>query len=307
MKKTILGCLPVLGLLTACEGAFNDVLEPSFDVTVSSLSYEVNQPITFDFTGNSDIVTFYSGESGSEYQYKDRTQIEGGKPQLQFTSLRRYGAQNGIPDNTITLLVSEDFTNVHNATAIENATWVDITDRAKWSYAVHPDMTYTPSGVVDLSDFDSSNAPIFIAFKYNDVPSSVSQRAWNIKDLSVDIVLPGDGSLINLANSANMSWGTVNILNPARVWTFNTTEIIIWGGAAGMDENEDWIISKPIFLNRVQPDKGISIKNNPSALLTDYTFPGYGEPGSYNVTFEIINANRWDVKRTLKEFTITVQ
>jgi len=101
--------------------------------------------------------------------------------------------------------------------------------------------------------------------------------------------------------------GAIDVLNNTKSWTSTTTQIQMAGGAIGTDDNEDWIISKPLSLNRIQRSLGISVRSNPTALQTSYTFPGYTTPGTYTVTFEAINANRWDSKKIIKEFTITVQ
>jgi hypothetical protein len=134
----------------------------------------------------------------------------------------------------------------------------------------------------------------------------VSQPTWTIKNVVVNNRLE-DNSVVEIANSSNLSWGAIDVLNNTKSWTSGTTQIQIAGGAIGTDDNEDWIISKPLSLNRIQRSLGTSVKSNPTALQTTYGFIGYTTPGTYTVTFEAINANRWHTKKVVKEFTITVQ
>ncbi|WP_018625937.1 DUF5017 domain-containing protein [Niabella aurantiaca] len=304
--KTWLISLVASLLFFSCKKAFTGVEVPDLEISIESTTVGVNEPVVFNLTGNADVVTFFSGAPGSEYLYKNRTTLDNATPQLSFDSWRRYGAQDGLPDNTIALMVSQDFNGTYDAASINKATWVDLTDSAAWSYVKAPSTETTPSGNIDLSRFKEVDAPIYIGFKYNDLPKAVSQRAWTITNVQVNNVLE-DGTVLNLANSADMSWSIINILNATRIWTFNATQIQIWGGAAQTDENLDWIIGKPIFLKRIGSDKGVSIKNNPSVRLTDYTFAGYDKPGTYKVTFEIVNANKWDTQKIVKEYVITVE
>lgn len=71
IKKIFL--LPILFLvITACNK--KNVVEPGFSVITDPAvtTLKANVPVTFLFTGNPDYITFYSGETGHEYQYKDR-------------------------------------------------------------------------------------------------------------------------------------------------------------------------------------------------------------------------------------------
>jgi hypothetical protein len=270
---------------------------PDFDVTVEKTTFNVKEPIVFSFTGFANIITFYSGEPGKEYEFKDRFSIDG-KPEMQFTSYSQLGPQS----NTLQLMVSSDFKNIFDLESLNQATWKDITSRATLSTGADN----TPSGTIDLSDVTSADTPVHIAFRYTGKKSTVSQPTWTIKNVVVNNRLE-NGSVVQIANSANLSWGAIDVLNNTKSWSATATQIQIAGGPANTDDNDDWIISKPLSLSRIQRSLGTSVRTNPTALQTSYTFPGYTTPGTYTVTFEAINANRWDSKKVLKEFIITVQ
>jgi hypothetical protein len=270
---------------------------PDFDVTVEKTTYAIGDTVKFKFTGMANIITFYSGEPGKDYKNKDRFTVNG-KPEMQFTSYSQFGPQA----NTLQLMVSSDFRNVLDMESVEQANWTDITSRATLSTGADN----TPSGVIDLSDVSRADTPIYLAFRYTGKKFTTSQPTWTIKNLVVNNKTE-DGSTVQVANMANLSWGFVDFLNTTKFWTFSATQLQIAGGAIGTDDNDDWIISKPLQLNRIQRSLGVSVRSNPTALQTGFNFPGYSAKGTYTVTFEAINANRWDKKQVVKEFTITVQ
>jgi len=290
--------LPLL-VFSACKKE-QIVLTPDFDVTVDKTTYAVNEPITFNFTGTGDVVTFFSGAPGKEYKYKDRYRVDG-KPQMLFTSFRQGTSTQA---NTLSVLLSKDFTNIYDIDNLQKATWTDITSRATLSTGVDN----TASGVIDLTDLQTPDVPINIAFKYTAKKDAVvAQPTWTIKNFVINNVADGIIYPIGISTAApSISWGAVNVLG-ANAWSSTATQLQFTGGAINAEDNEDWIITQPIQLDRVQRVFGLNIKNSPTATLTKYIFTGYIATGTYTVTFEAINANKWDKKTIVKEFTITVQ
>ena len=74
-------------VMTSCNKEMTKGLEdvsvsvtPGANVTVDGLTVTVNrgEPVVFNINGEPDFVTFYSGETGHQYTYKDRyeTQVE---------------------------------------------------------------------------------------------------------------------------------------------------------------------------------------------------------------------------------------
>lgn len=291
-KYCFLALVPLL--IFSCNK--QDISSPDFDVTINKTTYAIGEPVTFSFTGDADIISFYSGIAGSDYKNRDRFRVDG-KPQIQFTSYYQASTQTG----TLLLLVSKDFNGTYDAENVQKATWTDLTSRATLSTG----SDNTPSGVIDLSDIQTPDVPVYIAFKYISSKAS-AQPTWTVKNIFIDNKLE-DGSLVSIANTANLTWGAVSVLNPGKIWTYSTTQIQFIGSASGTDDNEDWLITKPLQLDRVQRSFGINVKGKPTTKQTSYTFAGYAAAGTYTITFEAINANKWDKKITVKEFTITVQ
>lgn len=73
-----------LFMLNACQK--NEVFEPAYDAASeipfwdSHFYAQKNSDVKFLFDGDADFITFYSGEPGKEYQYKDRTSLPNGTP-----------------------------------------------------------------------------------------------------------------------------------------------------------------------------------------------------------------------------------
>ena len=101
--------------------------------------------LTFNFNGNPNIITFYSGELGKEYRFKDRTMLTAINPSLSAEVKR----ENGIPAATTATMNSDDFQKFGlrlywspdmpdytgdyetDRAAIAKATWNELVDEVK--------------------------------------------------------------------------------------------------------------------------------------------------------------------------------
>ena len=69
-------------IISSCQK--EEVNAPKFDVTSEipfwsgKYSIKINTDVKFLIDGQADFITFYSGESGKEYQYRDRTALPSG-------------------------------------------------------------------------------------------------------------------------------------------------------------------------------------------------------------------------------------
>ena len=84
MKRYIYMWIPLFAfILSACE----DDMKEQVTLNVKAITQENTQqagdniivkkgsPLTFALTGQPDFITFYSGEAGHQYAYKDRDQV----------------------------------------------------------------------------------------------------------------------------------------------------------------------------------------------------------------------------------------
>lgn len=288
-KLFVLIFLPVL--LGACR---KDTPEDvKFSVSADQLTVKVNTLLSFNFENTPEIITFYSGEKGKEYRYKDRTTLPG-KIELKFSTY----VLNGLEKN-LSLLVSTDLRYPVTDASIRNAKWTDITDRA----AISTGKDNTPSGTIDLSEFNSDGAILSIAFKYTDVKRSSSQSTVYVRDILLNKIA-GDGSVTKLMDLADGKWQAVNFANSMAVWSINTTRLYITGGNAASEANEDWVISRMVDLNNVNRDAGVPVKSiTENKKSFEYT---YATPGTYTATFVGANNYLSQSKSKVQEFTITV-
>ncbi|MVN92721.1 DUF5017 domain-containing protein [Mucilaginibacter aquatilis] len=293
--KNILPLLLLVGLFTACTK--EDASTPDFDVSVSSASnFKAGQPVIFSFNGNPDVITFYSGEANRKYENRNRNSVEG-KATLQFSS---FAQNSGAQLNSLTVLASNDFKGAYNVDGIKAATWTDITSRAVLSTGADN----VASGVIDVSDVAPNGKPVYFAFKKRDENSALLKpRAWTIRSFSVDYQTT-DNSTFNVATLANAGWAAVDVLNPTYKWNASATALTIGGGNINTPENEDWIITKVLYPNAINPDRGTGVKSV-DARLDSYPYT-FNTPGNYHVVFVASNVRLKGAKEVVKEMDITI-
>ncbi len=286
--------LAIIAAFASCSKELSIKPIDAFSVTADKSTYKAGDTVHFSFTGNPDIISFYSGEEGNNYEFRDRTTING-KPQLQFNSYAQYGTQQ----NTLQLLVSSNFSGKYSPAEVTNASWTDITDRATLSTGANN----TPSGIVDLSDFLAQKKPVYIAFKYTGETGS-TQKTWTITSLVLDLLKPNN-TTIPVTDIASAGFTQVDIKNPAAKWSVSATQLRIAGGNGTADDNEDWVITKLLYLNSVSPDVSVPVKNITQNVESfNYVFK---QPGTYKVVFLAANASADAQQTTTKEIDITIQ
>jgi hypothetical protein len=292
MKKfNIIALLIFYITLSGCEKLQLDELQ--FDVKTSKTVFKVGEEVVFDFTGNPDNITFFSGETGKQYEFKDRTSAVG-TAQLQFTSF----LQNNKP-NTLKFLASTNFSGVVDSASIVNATWIDITNRVTLSSG----LDNTASGVVDLSDFRDLNKKVYFAFRFTDVNSATAQATWTVRDFVVRNIV--DDRTFEILNLADAGWGRFSMINKTNIWTVSATGLRFTGGAANTPSNDAWVIARPADLNFVARDLGESIKDLNQRLMPQKYI--YNTPGTYKVAFIGLKSNVETTKSIVRELTITVE
>ncbi|MGF6928703.1 surface-anchored protein [Chitinophaga sp. W2I13] len=273
------------------------VVTPSLEITTSSLTYKAGDTVTFNFTGNPDNITFYSGEPGHNYAFRDRTTAENDL-QINFKTW----VQFGMIYKNLQLLVSNNYSGVADTTNVRAATWTDISDRAVFSTG----QDNTPSGTISLKDFaDPKNtaARIYIAFKYTDYKKTQGQNRWVVRTFEANNI-SADGVVSPVAVLSSGGWKAFDFKNPASVWTVTTAQLLMFGGDKNADDNEDWVITKGLDPFYIKPDAGVALKNI-STVLPSYKYV-YTKPGTYKVVFDASAVRYNGEKRITKELTLTI-
>lgn len=279
---------------TACSKKI-DVKNVDFNVTTDSATYQVGDTVNFNFSGNPDIITFYSGEGGSIYGNRNRDTASGNITANFYTS-RLYGNST----KALSFLVSNDFTGIYDSTNLINATWTDISFRAAFGTTSTP----TSSGNINLNDFVNPQQPLFLAFRYIGlIGPGIKQSRWNVNSFNVNNTLT-DSTSYTLADILSASWTSVSIINDslARKWNIGSTGLFINSSTVA---NEQWVVTKPLQCNSVVPDNGVTIKGT-SSKMTVYPYV-YSKPGIYHIAFIGINANAYGQNSVVRTLTLTIK
>ena len=299
----------VVGLLSCNK---NEVKVPNdFDVYVSKDVYNTGDTVTFYFNGNADYITFFSGESGSNYDSAGMKIVKSDSTLLSFQSATTAFSSASQPAsvNSVQLLASKNFNGMYDIDNIQKAVWTDISDRVTWASGT----TATPSGLIHVEDLAAIDSPLYIAYRYlaDSVQAGYVARQWvlntfSLKNYYADTV----GTL-----AANFSAGgfiPVNVLNNINQWSYNVSNSLISGftfsaPAVGNAANEDWLISRAFNLNTYPvPNDGDYVKTINDNRRTFYNRI-YRKAGVYKATFVATNATSAKSHHVVRQIIITVK
>ncbi|MBO9619880.1 MAG: DUF5017 domain-containing protein [Niabella sp.] len=307
-----LGCI-----LFSCKR--EAVLSPgalnAFTVTADSTTggYFLGSKTTFNFTGNPFTITFFSGEQGRNYQYRNRTSAMG-VSRFIFTATLNLGAQN----STLHVMVSSNFKGValgDTTTTLANiaaATWADVTP-------TNMPLTGSVTDTLDLSSYATQGSPVYIAFKYM-AKAGTLQNKWTITNVNLTNTL-ADGSVYTIANlnattTAITNYGGVATYSPGWVaytpsntkrWTVNagTSLIIDSTNAVSTVNSESWAFMGNIDLRKVTPDAGVAVKGI-SAAVAPFTYI-YAATGTYNAAFLATNNSSFTTDSVVKYVPVVIK
>src|SRR5690606_19567426 len=228
--------------------------EDNFEVkyyTVTSTTDASGSPVkqvTFSFQGDASDISFYSGEIGNDYAYRD-----GRTRQLLgfFSSFSNTLANTGTQENQLSVLVSTDFNGIYDITNIKAANWIDITSR----YAITSLRNTTlPSGTIDIKDLFVNGKPLYYAFRYICEPQSLhgGNSTWRIRDFLLQYET--DLGIKTLATHTTADWHLINegeIVNAGRGAAIETNGALRFNGNHQDKEvrTESWGISKKITID----------------------------------------------------------
>lgn len=284
-------------VVSACSKELKlDTLD--FDANAGKTTFSLADTAQFNFSGKADVITFFSGEPGKNYEFRNRISDTSSNVQLRFSTTTTVATSGSL-----SLLISNNLAGALDATSISSATWTDITSRA----AIATGTTTVASGTVSLADFALQKKPVYIAFKYN-ATAATTQRKWTISGLTLNHVLIDKTYTIGDMTSVypSQGWLGVDVKNSAVNWT---TSLVITGAtnATTAVDTEDWIVMGPVDLSRVVPDAGTPIKTIAEGMEKFPFKYKYATTGSYNAVFVASNVNRDAAESTVKTIPITVQ
>lgn len=295
--------LIVLPAMNACkkEVALKDL---SFDAVTASATVAAGETVRFDLSGNPDIISFYSGEIGNDYD-SINGRVMPAELNMQFQSQILDGAQ----EDQFSVNASTDFSGDYTVEGVTAATWIDITGRFRIATPADNRLAVA-SGTVDISDLLVPGKPIYIGFHYINRPNAVYGRynLWRFSSFQLLAVTPV--ATVTLASQSTAAWSIVldgpwesgRVASTSSSFTFrgniSNTEVY----------QEAWGISRAFEAGStvdMGPDRAVAIKAVPDLPRTLYEHV-YTQPGQYKATFIAANQNAFDRKEIIKQINITV-
>lgn len=341
MKRYIYMWIPLFAfILSACE----DDMKEQVTLNVKAITQENTQqagdniivkkgsPLTFALTGQPDFITFYSGEAGHQYAYKDRDQVafdDIASSKLTFSVWYQYGNAASSAD-LMRFYISESFPGLAKNAFKEDSTLVE---SFSWKNLVEPAQLPTaPSNAANASSYEIDFTPylgkrITIAACYKPHTNTAPQPRVNVVGMKiVNTMKDGTSTTLyasgfnftalnmmchhNLADqktmTGNREYGTVSN-NTSGVWNLTGSskgDFFIHSSATGAKLKYSWLVSDLILANACSPDRGVSIKNTTESL-SSYTYI-YNKVGQYKAVFVATNGNYKSESRVVKEINIQV-
>lgn len=278
----------------------------NFKIEINGDKFNINDSVTLKFEGEVDYIYLYTGEVGSDYDFKDGRIADVSDINLSFSSARAIGTQN----NQFSVLISNDFNGDYTSlNEISQYTWSDIT--SEFSLATNSN-TLT-SGVVDLTSYKEQGKPVYIAYKYITKPQLTNGlgATWTITLFNFKGVTNyGEITIANMFNSGFRIVDPFKDTAPAQS-TITTTRFTFLSNEYDDNfdpETEHWAISKAINVDKFDMggDKAKAIKQLETSGIKEYTY-FYSKPGNYTVYVIAKNQNIYKQAEIVKKFEIVVE
>ena len=307
--KRITYLAATLALATAavsCE--HEEIYEPlEFSVRLAPTNtYRTGDPVVFNFSGNADFITVWTGDTGHEYKHRNRTKVDIAdieSCELEIEISQQYGTLNNLvlfagnkfaglngsdaaTDRPVVEAIAAndcaDWTKLeftpNNANKFKTYTY-DITRFAdRFSWGMH---LFYPDPKTTMRTY-RINPKITVKFKGHDT------QVYNYPDMefvpfSLASQHADDPYIHNVSGNGNLKF-------QGRPGANNTANIVFQGFSAGaFPEIDQWAFMQPVALNTISPDTGLNIKGVTDDLPS-YSYT-YTEPGTYTVTFIVAGGN----------------
>ncbi|NGM61483.1 DUF5017 domain-containing protein [Sphingobacterium sp. SGG-5] len=319
-KRSFLKFFLILSVtVVACQKSI-EVQSPTFQVAANSTNISVGDTVVFNIEGNADIISFYSGEIGNDFAYKDQDRILTARGlEMSFQSqVRRLGTPLKCQDNQLSIHMTNDLdftgatTMTDSAERVNAAEWFEITDLFELCPLECSSTTpYYPSGKSYVSGGIDMSKPFQIGFKYvnkPNTPENGNPNFWRITSLQIDVVT--DVGTTSFADQSEITWFPVFIEEPwSRGHYTNSGSIISMRGALSttIEEQQLWSISEPLAVEEANlgPEYAIGIKSVIDPPLKTFTHV-FSAPGTYKAMFIATNVVGGQRSELIREIEIVV-
>ncbi|MGN7722016.1 DUF5017 domain-containing protein [Chitinophaga sp. 22620] len=299
-----------LGAFVSCDK--ESISEPGFDITgykVTSIvdtSGNAVKEVTFSFSGDAAVISFYPGLLGNDYAYREGRVLDVKALLSSFSTT----LNNGTQENQLSVLVSSDFNGTYDIANIRLATWTDITSH--YVLNTRGASASLPSGTKDIREFVVEGKPLYYAYRYICKPQTENgaNSTWRIRAFSLQSQT--DLGAASLATLTTADWNLINdgaVVDPGRGAVIESSGAIRFNGNHINKEvqTESWAISKGFLITRTDmgPDRPIAIKSAINPRLGSYSF-NYTTPGTYKAVFIATNASYEGQLRVVREIDVIV-
>lgn len=289
-------------------------------------------PLSFMMNGNPDFITFFSGEPGKKYEYRQRDQVDPAEiasSKLKFSIWYQYGS-SVTAANLMDLYISDQFPGLAKNDFAKDSVLVE---QAQWSTLVKPEELPTaPGNAAGALSYEIDMTPYLgkrfaLAANYHGRNNTAAQSRVNFVGMRIENTMKDGTSSVLYASgfgftpvnmmchhnlddqrnmTANREYGTVTN-NISGIWNLSSAgsgNFFIHSSNAGKELKNSWLVSDLILSNAASPDAGIAIKNITSRLDTyQYT---YEKVGVYKATFVATNSNYKGESTLTRELIIKV-
>jgi len=279
-----------------------------FKVTADALEVELGEPVNFRLEGNADTVYFWSGEFGKDYSYTGGREVPVESPTLSIRTNSNYGTQESL-----SILLSQDFNGDYSYESITAANWKDMTSKFNIPKPTGATLIHYASPAIDISEFIEEDKPYYLAVRNNiaqsttgNTPTQYYFYASNNTNPSGKWSFTGwvNGESVEISTFAGADWKVVvdgylggeldgtRGPRPSPAPPAAPTSLFLARNLPSTEAMDTWAVTKA-FQAKVNlgPDKGTIIKRVTDLPLEEYKYT-YAVPGEYNVAFTTINKDR---------------
>lgn len=304
MMKHIFLLISASLALTSCTQKL-EVSTPEFNVTQQKITARAGEEVKFLFTGDPDLITFYSGEVLHDHAFAAGRIVKTNSLAFSFRSNVEFGKQ---PDQ-LSIMASTDFNGGSTFEDVAAANWTNITAR----FALGTNATYKPSGEADLSDLRAEGKPLFLAFRYVVKNPTLygTGNVWRIQNfLFTAQTSIGLQTLGNMQNAGFRIFEQKQKTAPCRSTISTTTLQLIAPALADSTRTVDtecWIVTKGFETGDADygPDRPVAIKGYADPRMKEAVYI-YTAPGKYKAVFAAYNGNAAGRKEVIREVEVEI-
>lgn len=321
--KTVLrlGGVMMFALLAVACGDSKVVTPPTFDVKADKAVVKVGERAVFNFEGDADIISFYSGEEGSDYDYKSTNRVLPAEMYMSFTIKTSSGTEGCPNPARVPVYYSTDFSGEYTLEAVQSATWTEITDLFDMPTDVGQQV---PSGSVCMTDFFGESDGVYLAMFYQvDAFDSTAaggsgngRTQWNVMNFLIEGRTNTDSGI--LYDQATAGWQFVyeqGYYNEEGVQCegcslpdVNSSRTLFRSEYKPSITHKVWCISGKIDKQEdvnLGFDRPMSIKSYADPTMTSY-YHIYNQPGTYTATFIGVNASVYGREEVIRKVDLEV-